>query len=192
MEEKRMMQLEEHLFPRAFARAVDVDSTFAYMGSLMTFLAKGSETGGRFALMEYYTKPGNEPPPHVHEREHELYFVLEGTMRFYCEDKTLDIGIGDVVFLPQGKAHAFICTSNVVRALIFVQATGKDAVGLDRYFLAMGEPAGSMVLPESAVTYAVADPEHAIRVGASHGIRILSPSEAQHALPQYPGFGLPT
>jgi len=157
----------------------------------MTFLAKGSETGGRFALMEYHTKPGNEPPPHIHEREHELYFVLEGTMRFYCEDKALDIGPGDVVFLPQSKTHAFNCTSDFVRTLIFVQATGKDAVGLDRYFLAMGEPAGSMALPESAVTYAVADPEHAIRVGASNGIRVLSPSEARQALPQYPGFGIP-
>ena len=72
MEEKRMVQVEEYLLPMAFARAVDVDSTFAYMGSLMTFLAKGSETGGRFALMEYHTRTGNEPPPHVHEREHEL------------------------------------------------------------------------------------------------------------------------
>jgi mannose-6-phosphate isomerase-like protein (cupin superfamily) len=186
-----MMQVEEQLLATAFARTVNVDSTFVYMGSLMTFLAKGSETSGRFALMEYHTKPGNEPPPHVHEREHELYFVLEGTMRFYCEDKTLDIGVGDVVFLPQGKAHAFICTSNVVRTLIFVQATGKDTVALDSYFLAMGEPAGSMVLPDSAVTYAVDDPEHAIRVGASTGIRILSPSETQRALPQYPGFGVP-
>ena len=186
-----MIQVEEHWSPTAFARAVDVNSTFAYMGSLMTFLAKGSETGGRFALMQYHTKPGSEPPPHVHEREHELYFVLEGTMRFYCEDKTLEIGAGEVVFLPQGKAHAFHCTSNVVRTLIFVQASGKDAVGLDSYFLAMGEPAGSMVLPESAVTYSIDDPEHAIRVGASNGIRILSPSEARRALPQYPGFGLP-
>jgi mannose-6-phosphate isomerase-like protein (cupin superfamily) len=107
-----MIQIKKQL--SAFARAVNVDSTFAYMGSLMTFLAKGSETSGRFALMEYHTKPGNEPPPHVHEREHELYFVLEGTMRFYCEDKTLDIGAADVVFLPRGKAHAFTCTSNVV------------------------------------------------------------------------------
>src|SRR5271168_5492817 len=108
-----MIQIKKQL--SAFARAVNVDSTFAYMGSLMTFSAKGSETGGRFALMEYHTKPGNEPPPHVHEREHELYFVLEGAIRFYCEDKTLDIGAGDVVFLPQGKAHAFTCISNVVR-----------------------------------------------------------------------------
>jgi mannose-6-phosphate isomerase-like protein (cupin superfamily) len=165
--------LLEKITARAFARVVNVDSTLAYMGSLMTFLAKGSETGGRFALMEYHTKPGNEPRPHVHEREHELYFVLEGTMRFYCEDKTLDIGVGEVVFLPQGKPHAFTCTSNVV---IFVQATGKEAVGLDSYFLAMGEPAASMVLPESAITYAVDDAEHAMRVGASAGIRILSRS----------------
>lgn len=165
-----MMQVEEHPLPTTFARAANIDATFAYMGSLMTFLAKSSETGGRFALMQYHTKPGNEPPPHVHEREHELYFVLEGTMRFYCEDKTLDIGAGDVVFLPRGKAHAFTCTSDVVRTLIFVQATGKDAVALDSYFLAMGEPAASMVLPESALTYAADDPEHAIRVGASTGI----------------------
>src|SRR5215469_6582888 len=131
--------------------------------------------------MEFHTKPGNEPP-HVHEREHELYFVLEGRMRFYCEDKTLDIRAGQVVFLPQGKAHAFSCTSDVVRTLIFVQATGQGAVSLDSYFLAMGEPATSMVLPESAVTYVVDNPEHAIRVGASNGIRILSPSESQRAL----------
>jgi hypothetical protein len=75
--------------------------------------------------------------------------------------------------------------------LIFVQATGKDAVALDSYFLAMGKQAGSMVLPDSAVTYAVDDPQHAIQVGASTGIRILSPSEIQRALPQYPGFGVP-
>ena len=185
------MQFKEQLLPAAFARAVNVESTFALTGSLITFLAKGSETSGRFALMQLHTKPGNEPPPHVHEREHELYFVLEGTMRFYCEDKVMDIGAGDVVFLPQGKPHAFTCTSEAVRTLIFVQATGEDAVVLDSYFLAMGEPATNMVLPESAVTYAVADPEHAIRIGALNGIRILSPAETQRELPQYPGFGMP-
>jgi hypothetical protein len=112
-------------------------------------------------------------------------------MRFYCEDKTLDIGDGDVVFLPQGKPHAFTCTSSFVRTLILVQATGKDAVALDSYFLTMGEPTESMVLPDSAMTYAFDNPQHAIRVGASTGLRILSPSETQIVLPQYPGFGVP-
>jgi quercetin dioxygenase-like cupin family protein len=184
-----MIRCEEQVISTAFARVPGVDSTFAYMGSLMTFLAKGSETGGRFALMEYHTKPGNEPPPHVHEREHEFYFVLDGAMRFYCEDKTLDIRAGEVVFLPRGKAHAFNCTSDFVRTLIFVQASGKADIGLDRYFLAMGDPASSMSMPETPVTYAIDEPEHAIRVGASTGIRILSPAETARALPQYPGFG---
>ena len=174
-----------------FARAATIDSTFSYMGSLMTFLAKSSETGGRFALMEFYTKPGNEPPPHVHEREHELYFVLEGSMRFYCEDKILNIKAGEVAFLPQGKAHAFNCTSPVVRTLILMQAIGTDPVGLDNYFLAMGEPAGDMSLPQDAKTYTVDDPERAIPIAALHGIRLLSPQETELELPQYPGFGVP-
>jgi hypothetical protein len=38
-----MMQIEEQQLPTAFARVVSVDSTLAYMGSLMTFLAKGSD-----------------------------------------------------------------------------------------------------------------------------------------------------
>jgi mannose-6-phosphate isomerase-like protein (cupin superfamily) len=182
---------EEQQLATSFARAATIDSTFSYMGSLMTFLAKSSETSGRFALMEFYTKPGNEPPPHVHEREHELYFVLEGSMRFYCEDNVLDIKAGDVVFLPQGKAHAFNCTSPVVRTLILVQAIGADPVGLDNYFLAMGKPAREMSLPQDAITYAVDDPERAIRIAPLYGIRILSPQEAALELPQYPGFGVP-
>ena len=121
-----MTNTERNKIPTPFSREANVESTIDYMGSLMTFLAKGSETSGRFALMLYHTKPGKEPPLHVHDREHEFYFVLEGTMRFYCEEKILDIGAGDVVFLPQGKPHAFISTSNLVRTLIFVQAAGND------------------------------------------------------------------
>ena len=34
------MQFEGQLLPAAFARAVSVESTFSYMGSLMTFLRK--------------------------------------------------------------------------------------------------------------------------------------------------------
>jgi mannose-6-phosphate isomerase-like protein (cupin superfamily) len=188
---KTTIEPAEQRLPTAFSRTATIDSTFSYMGSLMTFLAKNSETSGRFALMEFYTKPGNEPPPHVHEREHELYFVLEGSMRFYCEDKILEIKAGEAVFLPQGKAHAFNCTSPVVRTLILVQAVGADPVGLDNYFLAMGEPARDMSLPRDAITYALDDPERAIRIAALYGIRILSPQEAEKELPQYPGFGVP-
>lgn len=175
--------------PTAYQRKATVESAVSYMGSIMSFLARGEETGGRFALMEFRTKAGNEPPPHVHEWEHEMYYVFEGTMEFYCEDKVLTVGPGEVVFLPQGKPHAFYICSSFVRTLIFIQATGEHAVGLDRYFIGMGDPATSMELPSKATTHIMSDPSRVIRLGAENGVRILSPEETAIALPHYPGFG---
>jgi hypothetical protein len=95
-----MVQVEEQLLPTAFARAANVDSTFAYMGSLMTFLATGSETGGRFALMEYHTKPGMSL---------RLTSMSGNMSRTTCwkahalllRGQDSSIGAGDVVFLPK-------------------------------------------------------------------------------------------
>ena len=176
--------------PTAFKRTSSPKTTVAYMGSIMSLLAKGEETGGRFALMEFHSQPGNEPPPHIHELEHELYYLLEGRMDFYCDDEILRIGAGEVAFLPQGKAHAFYIRSPIVRALISVHATDERAVGLDRYFIDMGEPAASLELPDHQTTHVMSDPAHAIRVAAGHGIRILSPAETAELLPHYPGFGI--
>jgi hypothetical protein len=61
---------------------------------------------------------------------------------------------------------------------------------MDGYLLAMGEPARDMVLPEAAIINEVEDPGQAVSVGASWGIRFLSPQEAKKALPLYPGFGV--
>ena len=176
--------------PSAFQRSSSPKTTLAYMGSIMSLFAKGEETGGRFALMEFHSRPGNEPPPHVHEWEHELYYLLEGRMEFYCDDKILRIGAGEVAFLPQGKAHAFYIRSPIVRTLIFVQATDERAVGLDRYFIDMGEPAASVELPDHQATHVMSDPAHVTRVAAANGIRILSPDETVELLPHYPGFGI--
>ena len=176
--------------PSAFQRSSSVETTLAYMGSNMSFFAKGEETGGRFALMEFRSRPGNEPPPHIHEWEHEMYYVLEGTIEFYCDGKILNIGPGQVAFLPQGKAHAFYVRSPMVRTLIFVQATDERAVGLDRYFIGMGEPAASMELPDHQATHVMSDPAHVTQVAAANGIRILSPEETKELLPHYPGFGI--
>ena len=174
----------------AYVRGSDSNTTSFYMGSLMSFLAKGEDTDGRFALMEFQSKPGNEPPPHIHDREHEFYYVLEGAMVFYIGDQVIEVKAGEGVFLPQGKAHAFNIRSERLRTLILVVASGQQPVGLDRYFLEMGEPANIMSLPTEGVTYATADPEHAISVGSRYGIRILSPEETSELIPSYPRHGM--
>jgi hypothetical protein len=115
--------------------------------------------------------------------EHELYFVLEGVLEFYCEDKIMLARPGQVVFLP-------IVRTPLVRTLMLVvQGSEEHAVGLDSYFVEMAEPATSMDLPTDAVTYKTLDPVHAATVGAANGIILLSPEESARDLPLYPGFG---
>ena len=185
-----MTNTDKQWIPPAYSREVNVDSTIKYMGQVITVLAKGTETNGRFAFMEVKVRPGLEPPPHIHEREHELFFVLQGAIRFYTPERTFDVHAGGVGFLPQGKPHTFACLTEEIRALIMVGATGDQSVGMDGYLLAMGEQARDMDVPDALSANDVQDPEEAISVGASWGIRFLTPEDTKRALPLYPGFGV--
>ena len=53
------------------------------MGNLTTNLAESKETNGAFFLVEATLAAGNEPPPHSHSREDELFYVLEGEFDVY-------------------------------------------------------------------------------------------------------------
>jgi len=175
--------------PVAYQRGSTLDSTTLYKGSLFSFLVKGEDSGGRDAMIEYRAKPGNEPAPYMNQWEHETYYVLEGVMEFYCGDsEVMVVNAGEMVFLPQGKAHAFYIRSPQVRALILVQAVGEHAVGLDRHLMEMGTPATSMDLPTDPVTDEFVDPGDSIRVGAANGIHFISSGENTQELPHYPGF----
>ena len=185
-----MSNTEKQQGPTAYSREVGVDSTIKYMGQVITTLAKATETNGRFSLMEVKVRPGLEPPVHIHEREHELFFVIEGSVRFYTPEKTFDVHAGGVGFLPQGKAHTFACLTDELRALILVGATGVETVGMDGYLLQMGEPARDMDVPDPSTIAPIEDPTEVIKAGASWGIRFLSPEETKAALPEYPGFGV--
>lgn len=53
--------------------------TLWVLGDLYEFKATGEGTGGRFALWETTTPPGNPgPPPHIHHNEDEVFYLLEG------------------------------------------------------------------------------------------------------------------
>jgi quercetin dioxygenase-like cupin family protein len=170
-----------------FKRTADSSNTFAYMGSLMSFLVEGEETNRQFALMEYRAKPGNEPPPHIHEWEDETLYILEGEVEVYQGDAVLRLGPGDCLFTPKGTPHAWYILTSTVRILGMVAPAH-----IDLYFKEMMSlQAQSIELPAGAVTYAMDDPQRAISLGRRHGCRFLSPEETRQALPKYPGFGIP-
>ena len=174
----------------SFVRGANLKTSMMCMGSIMSFLVRAQDTDGRFSMVEYRARPGNEPPPHAHLWEHEIFSVLEGKIEFHVEDHQVQtVGPGETIFLPKGKAHAFYIRSEYLRTLIISLATGENPAALDSYFASMSKPATSMNIPTNAVTYLTDDPSHAIEAGAKYGIKFLSPDEVRRALPHFGGLG---
>ena len=55
---------------------------FSVVGDRYHFLVTGEESGGAFAMMEFLVPPHHGPPPHVHRREDEVFYVLAGEFEF--------------------------------------------------------------------------------------------------------------
>jgi quercetin dioxygenase-like cupin family protein len=129
--------------PVAFGRGrQSLEQSVWYAGWLLTFLATGEDTGGQFALMEQIARKGNVPPRHIHHREDETFYVIEGEMTFSIGDRTIKATPGTMVFAPRGIAHSFTIDSEQVRILVQVAPAGAE-----RFFKACSVPAPSMTLP---------------------------------------------
>ena len=83
-----------------FARQAGEGEALWWLGSLAIIKAAREETGGRFTLVEVAENEG-ETPLHVHHREDETFFVLEGEIDFEVDGKRLIDGPCRV--FPMGK-----------------------------------------------------------------------------------------
>jgi len=119
-----------------------LDRSVWYNGSLMTFLASGEETHGQFALIEAVARRGNVPPPHIHHREDEIFYVLEGEIVVSVGDRTIKGTAGTMVFLPRDVPHSFTIESEQSRMLILL-----TPAGLEGWFKEFSVQAPAMTLP---------------------------------------------
>ncbi len=94
--------------------------------STVTIKATGQDTGGSLYLGEGVIQPGFAgPPPHVHERLHDMFYVLEGRLTMRLGDETLELGPGSFVCVPPGTVHTFSNrTEQPVRFLNFTTPAG--------------------------------------------------------------------
>ena len=81
--------------------------------------ATPAETGLRASVVEQVTQPGLGPPYHVHTREDEIFYVIDGQMRFWRGDETFVAGPGTVVMLPRRVPHTFRNAGDTSSRIIF-------------------------------------------------------------------------
>lgn len=99
-------------------------------GPRLEVKATSLDTGGRFALIESHQ--AGDVPLHVHEREDEAFYVLEGEYEIRCGSKTFDAGPGSFVFLPRGVPHAQKLRSKTARKLILIIPGGFEEWFVER------------------------------------------------------------
>ena len=80
--------------------------TIAVVGDVYRFLATGEDTNGKYALWEAIVPPGGGPPPHVHSREEEGFYVLEGEITFTVNGERVVATAGTFANMPVGTPHS--------------------------------------------------------------------------------------
>jgi mannose-6-phosphate isomerase-like protein (cupin superfamily) len=89
--------------------------------------ASRDSTGGALSVFETTIEAG--PPLHVHAREDECFYVLDGELSIRCGDDTFNAPAGSFVFLPRGRPHRFWAKDQPAR-LLLITVPG----GIEDYF----------------------------------------------------------
>jgi len=85
------------------------DGAEGFLGSIgVRFMVDGPDAAERFSLVEHPMSPrALAAPLHLHTREDEYSFVLEGRMGALLGDEVVEAGPGDLVYKPRNQWHTF-------------------------------------------------------------------------------------
>src|ERR1041384_2649321 len=154
---------------RAVIRNAAEGRTVAVVGDVYRFLATGEDTDGKYALWEAVVPPGGGPPPHVHSREEEGFYVLEGEITLTIGEKRLVAGAGMFANMPVGTPHSFKNESSKPAKMLISVAPA----GVEKMFCEIGVP-----LPEGSTTAlppTKEEIEKLLAITPSYGIEIRLP-----------------
>ncbi len=84
--------------------------------------ASRDSTDGALSVFEISVEGG--PPLHIHDHEHESFYVLEGELSVICGDAHFEVRTGSFVFMPRGRAHRFWSTHGSARVLLIAVPGG--------------------------------------------------------------------
>lgn len=150
-------------------RGANEGAMIAVVGDIYRFVATGEETNGKYALFEALVPPGGGPPPHVHSREEEGFYVLEGEITFTVGDQQWVATAGMSANMPVGIVHAFSNRSDLPAKMLITVAPA----GLEKMFFKVG-------VPVAAGTTTAAPPtreevERLMQLAPDYGLEIRLP-----------------
>jgi len=109
------------------------------LGDLYTF----KMAGDALSVIEITSFPQNGPPPHIHLREDESFWVLEGQFSVLLGQRTIAASAGAFVHVPRGTLHTIKNTGSTPGKVIVLLTPG----GFEKFWEEVGEPATQKTTP---------------------------------------------
>jgi mannose-6-phosphate isomerase-like protein (cupin superfamily) len=136
------------------------DGKKGFLGSIgVRFMIDGSEAGERFSLVEHPMSARSLAAPlHLHTREDEYSFVLQGRMGALLGDDVVEAGTGDLVFKPRNQWHTFWNAADEPCRILEIISPA----GFERFFQELVDMGG----------VAEADPEAFAQLRESYGLEM--------------------
>ena len=140
--------------------------SFWLLTDLHTFKVVGEDTGGAFTVAELTAGPELGPPPHIHRRADESFYVLEGTFEFSLAGRAFTAGPGSFVHLPKGVVHTHRAGGGAPAKALVIQSPS----GIERFIEEAGTPApdpSSRPAPPE-----MAELQRIVAIAQKHGIDV--------------------
>jgi mannose-6-phosphate isomerase-like protein (cupin superfamily) len=114
------------------------------MGMLCAFKAVSEETGGAYSVYVATIPPNAGAPPHIHHRETEAFYMLEGELDFIAGESAIHATSDDFLHVDKGMIHGYTNPGPAIARYLGIVTPG----GLhEQLFAALGEEATSETLP---------------------------------------------
>lgn len=138
-----------------------------WFGALAVIKARAADTAGQLTIVEVTEPPGAQAPLHVHHREDESFWILEGSVTLYVGDTVIHAGPGDYAFGPRDVPHRYDVGPEGCR-MLFICTPG----GFEDLVREMSVPAASRTFappPDS-----LPDMELVAAIAVAHGCELLA------------------
>jgi quercetin dioxygenase-like cupin family protein len=99
---------------RPYALAAGVGEAMSWFTSTLILKASVPE----FGVVEADVNPGDEPPLHIHSREDEWFYLLDGGVTFHVGGENYRATTGAFISFPRGIAHTYTVESPSARLLV--------------------------------------------------------------------------
>jgi quercetin dioxygenase-like cupin family protein len=150
------------------AHGPDGGEALWFLGTLSTIKSSAETTAGRVAVIDTLAPRGSGSPLHVHTREDEWFYVVDGELTFWVGGTVVEAPAGSFVYGPRGVPHTFVVSSEQARFLLVTEPAGFEA-----FVRALGEPARRLEIPPAPTE--PPDLARLAEIAAAHGLEILGP-----------------